>query len=144
MFIDVHIAEDDRPLTEADREQYKLPQLDMFDRLPLSTILDRLRSHGCISGEHVAAVTLRDTQRQQVTTLLDIMARRSLTHCKQFLDIVHKGEQQSVVDQRETGGETSVFYELCLKKTKPYARIISYQICGANAAALFAALISLT
>ena len=55
------------------------------------------------------ALTQRDTQRQQVTTLLDIMARRSLTHFKQFLDIVHEAEQQSVVDQRETGGETCVF-----------------------------------
>ena len=108
MSVDADIFEDDRPLTEQEQDKYKLPQLDMLERLPLSTLPERLWSHGCISREHVTAITQRDTQRQQVATLLDIIARRSLTHYKQFLDIVHEGEQQSVVDQRETGGETCV------------------------------------
>ena len=87
----------------------------MFERLPLSTLSERLWSHGCISREHVTAITQRDTPRQQVATLLDIMSRRSLTHYKQFLDIVHEGEQQSVVDQRETDGKACVFHVTSLK-----------------------------
>ena len=112
--IGADMSKDNRPLADQEREMYELPQLDMFDRLSLSALLERLSQHGCLSREHVAAITQRVTQRQQVATLCDIMARRSLTHRRQFLDIVREAEQQSDVDRPVTGGEICVLQVLRL------------------------------
>ena len=79
-----------RPITEEECQllERKIPNANAF-RNKLSSLLDKLSSRGCISGEHVNAVKQRGvTERQQRARLLDIITRRSLKQYKLFLGVM--------------------------------------------------------
>ena len=95
---------DERPLTAEERGRYEVYQRDLADDHSFGFLLDELSSRGCISGEHVTAIRQHGgTERQQRARLLDIMARRSVTHYELFLDVLHNAHEQRMREQRKSG-----------------------------------------
>ena len=79
-------------------------QHDLADDLNFDYLLYELSSRGCISGEHVTAIRQHGgTERQQRARLLDVMARRSLSPYKLFLDVLRQGNEPSAREQQRSG-----------------------------------------
>lgn len=120
-YLDDNSADDEGPLTEQERQQYEAHELHLPRDLPMSALLTRLSSLGCISGEHVAAIAQCDTELQQVVALLDIMARRSLTQYRLFLNALRRADEEtSVKRQLKTDNFASIIDALVAQDKRNY------------------------
>ena len=104
------LCDDERPLTEKERNNLRAKHTFLVDQLLLDYgLLTALHAINCLNDRHVDGIKTHVKRPDQIRELLDIMKRRSFAQYKQFVECVRATNQEHVVRVLDSDGGNSSF-----------------------------------